>query len=314
MDPKVRALFAILLFPRVFHDTGKPLPPLPAPAPMVRPHAPHAPPKTRPAVRVSPRAAKEKPAATALEPNAPRPELDVKPTSEESTEHSPETPNAPSTDTPSEAQLEQDALHPGAPSAPGTRYGKMTRAQCMQEAKSRALPIVSVDMARGVLAPVRMTGALHGVTYRSAMRESERKTSVFEIFDCRLVLALDDLASTLQKHDVVEVIHMSAYRPPAAKFWKDGQIGTRHAGALALDVGTFVKKDGTTLNVERDYHGYIGLRACPSNAPSNELRTLACETISRDLFHVFLTPGFNWAHRNHFHMEVSGAGTHFYVR
>jgi hypothetical protein len=107
---------------------------------------------------------------------------------------------------------------------------------------------------------------------------------------------------------------MSAYRPPSAKAWKDGQIGTRHSGALALDAGSFVKKDGTTLNVERDYHGYIGLKACPTAAQGNELRALTCEIVDRDLFHVLLTPGFNWAHRNHFHMEVSGAGTHFYIR
>jgi hypothetical protein len=270
--------------------------------------------KPRPSARVSPRAAKEKPvAAPQSDLGTPTAEQTLQPPAEEGSSTAVDTP-ADGTQPASEVQLEQEALHPGAPSAPGTRYGKLTRAQCLQEAKTRALPIVSVDSARGVLAPVRLNGALHGVTYRSAMRESERKTSAFEIFDCRLVLALDDLASTLQKHDVVEAIHMSAYRPPAAKFWKDGQIGTRHSGALALDVGTFVKKDGSTLNVERDYHGYIGLKACPTSAQNNELRMLTCEIVARDLFHVFLTPGFNWAHRNHFHMEVSGAGTHFYIR
>lgn len=209
----------------------------------------------------------------------------------------------------SDAQAEIRDAH----ASPATHYGKLTQAQCMHEARHRNLPLEQVGEARGVLAPVRLRGALHGVTYRSAMREAERKTSVFEIFDCRLVLALDDLAHTLAKHDIVEVIHMSAYRPPAAKYWKDGQLGTRHSGALALDAGTFVKKDGTKLNVERDFHGAIGQKACPA-PQGNELRALACEMIDQNLFHVFLTPGFNWAHRNHFHIEVAAKGNHFYIR
>jgi hypothetical protein len=222
--------------------------------------------------------------------------------------------------TPTSSAPDVDVSVPGKKkNPPATRYARMSRAQCISEAKARGLPVQVIETARGVLAPVRITGALHGVLFHSAISEAARKTSVFEIFDCRLVLALDDATTTLKKYDIVEVIHMSAYRPPAAKLWKDGAIGTRHTGALALDAGTFIKSDGSKFNVEKDFHGQIGQHPCtyppkPGTPESVTFRKLSCELIASELFHVFLTPGFNWEHRNHFHMEVSAGGTHFYVR
>ena len=46
------------------------------------------------------------------------------------------------------------------------------------------------------------------------------------------LLALDDFAKLLAKQDIVEVVHYSAYRPPSAKSWVPGKIGSRHGGAL----------------------------------------------------------------------------------
>lgn len=279
---------------------GRKLPPLPAP----KKPTPHAVARWRPPAKpIPPRAAPptpvEPPAAAAPEP----------PTDQ---------PDAPDTEPPSD---DNEPLPPAAATDPASRYGHMGRATCLAEARKRTLPVVAVDPARGVLAPVRITGPLHGVSFHSAMPAAARKTSVYEIFDCRLVLALDDLAQVLAKHDVVEVVHMSAYRPPPAKGWRDGELGTRHTGALAIDAGTFVRKDGSKLNVEKDFHGAIGQRPCgektgpwPRTDEGVELRKITCEALDAKLFHVFLTPGFNWAHRNHFHMEVSAKGTHFYVR
>lgn len=204
------------------------------------------------------------------------------------------------------------------------RYGAMPHDACIIEATLRKLPVKQEGDLRGVMVPLRLTGPLSGVSFHSAIPEAQRKTSPFEVFDCRLVLAMDDYAKMLAAQDIVEVIHMSAYRPPPAKGWKDGDLGSRHSGALAIDVGAFVKKDGSKLVVEKDYHGYIGQGPCtasgspntpwPPSAEATELRKLTCETVSAKLFHVVLTPGFNWAHHNHFHLEVSAGGSHYYVR
>ena len=85
------------------------------------------------------------------------------------------------------------------------------------------MPFSRVDEARGVLAPVRLDGPLHGVTFRlGAAGGRSGPRARWEIVDCRLALALDDFAAQLAAHDVVEVIHFSIYRPPP-KRWPAGK-------------------------------------------------------------------------------------------
>jgi hypothetical protein len=203
---------------------------------------------------------------------------------------------------------------------PAMRYGNLSPGACLAETARRKLPIKRVDSARGTVTPLRLTGPLHGVSIHSAERPSARATSVFEIMECRLVLALDDWAKTLEAREIVEAIHMSVYRPPPKGF-PAGKEGTRHSGALAIDVGTLVMKDGTKIGVEHDFHGGIGQRPCgPKGPPAQStkegkvLRELTCATIASRFFHVVLTPGFNWAHRNHLHLEVSAKGRGYYVK
>ncbi len=209
---------------------------------------------------------------------------------------------------------------PNATNAPAMKYSKMDRAACEAELGRRTISFARVIEARGVLAPVRLTSKLHGVSFHSALPASARPTSPYEILDCRLVLALDDFSVILAKYDVVEVVHMSVYRPPSARGWAAGHIGKQHSGGLAIDAGSFVKKDGTTLQVERDFHGAIGAPTCgagtgpaPSTPEALTLRKLACEAADAHLFNVELTPDYNWQHRNHFHLEVTPNVTWFMV-
>ena len=202
--------------------------------------------------------------------------------------------------------------------APALRYGKLEPSACEAELTRRAVPFVLVDGARGVLAPVRLTGPLHGVTFHTGLPKAERATSPWEIVDCRLALALDDFAAQLSLHDVAQVIHFSVYRPPVTS-WPTGKLASRHPGALAIDAGSFVKKDGTTLEVERDFHGHIGALTCGTGAHPDqatpqaiELRHILCDAADSRLFNVMLTPDYNRPHRNHFHLEVT-AGVKWFV-
>jgi len=193
--------------------------------------------------------------------------------------------------------------------APARRYGAMDAATCERELRARGVHFEKAAEQRGVLLPVRLTAPIHGVTYRTALTERARKTSPYEILDCRLALALDDFAKILAAHDIVEVIHYSMYRPPSPRSLAPGALGTRHSGALAIDAGSFIRKDGTKIDVEKDFHGGIGQRACgvapPNHANAKELREIVCGAASAHLFNVALTPDYNWQHRNHFHLEVT---------
>lgn len=86
--------------------------------------------------------------------------------------------------------------------------------------------------------------------------------------------------------------------------------GLRHPGGLAIDVGKLRKKDGTWINVATHFHGKIGEKACGADAPvptvaeAKELRSLVCDAMDKHIFTYVLTPNYNAAHRDHFHMEI----------
>jgi len=200
--------------------------------------------------------------------------------------------------------------HPDDPdTTPAVKYAALSPADCETELGNRHIGYTK-ETARGVVDPIRLTGALHGVEFRTDASDTKRADSPYEITDCRLVLAMDDFAEILGKHDIVQVRHYSIYRPPP-KSWPDDKIGGQHNGALAVDAGRFTKRDGSVLDVLKDFHGKIGDPTCGDNAGphpatdnARELRDILCTTVAAHLFNVVLTPDFNRPHRNHFHLEV----------
>ncbi|HEU0031640.1 MAG TPA: extensin family protein [Kofleriaceae bacterium] len=221
-------------------------------------------------------------------------------------------------------QRDRDAIekwidHPGdADAAPAVKYGALTKDACEAELARRKISFVREE-ARGVMAPVRLTGPLHGVTFRTNLPDKQRATSHWEIGDCRLILALDDFAALLAKHDIVEVRHYSMYRP-APDDWPADKPTVRHNAAVALDAGKFIAADGTVYDVDADFNGRLGAKTCgdgakpdPVTPKATLLRTIVCEAVEARLFNVVLTPNYNKPHHNHFHLEVTEGARWFLV-
>jgi hypothetical protein len=191
---------------------------------------------------------------------------------------------------------------------PGRSYGKLDAGACYRALDERSVSYAKVARARGVDAPVRLTGLLHGVDFHSEP-DVHRERMAHEILDCRLALALDDFARMLSQRGVVEVIHLGMYRGdlPLPR----GKRLRHHVAALAIDVAAFVKADGTRVIVQDDWHGRIGAQTCGERAqpwkptPATvELRELLCEAAGAKLFHQMLTPNHDRRHADHFHLEV----------
>jgi hypothetical protein len=203
-----------------------------------------------------------------------------------------------------------------AAATPAVRYGALSQDDCEAELTRRHIEFVREEAA-AVLAPVRLSGALHGVVFRTDQSAEARATSRWEIADCRLVLALDDFAEILSRYSIVEVRHYSMYRPPRSA---RTTIGTQHDGALAIDAGRFIDATGAVLDVDKDFHGRIGDKTCGDGAAPRaatpeaiELRAILCEVVERHLFNVVLTPNYNRPHKNHFHLEVMADVSWFLV-
>ncbi|WP_434043455.1 MULTISPECIES: extensin family protein [Sorangium] len=106
--------------------------------------------------------------------------------------------------------------------SPAYRYANMTDDEAMAELDRRKILYIKVDRAPGVRAPIRLTSRLNGVHFHSVLPPEQRVTSVFEILDARLALALDDFAALLARHDIDEVVHYTMYRPNMPMPGRDG--------------------------------------------------------------------------------------------
>jgi hypothetical protein len=209
-------------------------------------------------------------------------------------------------------------FHPDWEKHASTRYAAMDGPTCTAELGRRGVAFTPVAEAVGVRIPVRLPRDVGGVTYRTEAPQHVRDTGPYDVFDCRLVLALSDFSRVLRTHDIEEVRIFSAWRPGSAKQLGDAD-GTRHAGGLAVDVARFGKrlasgeKERTWLHVEKDFHGRVGAPVCgagaappfPATVEAREIRSIACEAADQHFFTAILTPNYDRAHRNHFHLEVT---------
>jgi hypothetical protein len=206
-----------------------------------------------------------------------------------------------------------------AESTPAFHYANLSDEAVVAELERREIGwSAAMPPPPGVRTPIRLTSALHGVVIHSTLPPAERATSPYEILDARLALALDDFCALLARHDVVEVVHYTMYRPPAAlpADWH-GQI--RHPAGLAIDAGAFRKADGTWLSVGAHWPSNIGAKTCGEGAveqsgrEARELASIVCEAADERLFHFELTPDFDAAHADHVHLEIKPAARSFIV-
>jgi hypothetical protein len=205
-----------------------------------------------------------------------------------------------------EVPAEREALE-----SPAFRYANLSDAQAFAELDRRRVRYRRLAApVPGVRAPIRLIGALRGVHIHSVLPEPRRASTVYEILDARLALALYDFCLVLSHHDVVEVVHFTMYRPPQQRPQQPDQPQTRHPGGLAIDLGAMRKSSGEWLSVGPHWEGSIGAKTCGVGARkllprrARELRSMLCEANDQRLFHYMLSPHFDEAHDDHFHLEI----------
>ena len=198
-------------------------------------------------------------------------------------------------------------------------YANLSDEEALAELGRRGIAWVSATPPLpGVRTPIRLTAPLHGVFIHSTLPPAERAASAFEILDARLALALDDFCALLGRHDVVELVHYTMYRPPG-ETPANWQHQIRHPAGLAIDVGAFKKRDGTWLAVGPHWPSNIGAKTCGDGAveqwgrEARELASIVCEAADERLFHFALTPDFDAAHADHVHLEIKPATRWFIV-
>lgn len=185
------------------------------------------------------------------------------------------------------------------------RYHAEDSEQCLAELALRGVPFAQGPRVPTIVTPVRLTGPLREVVF-----EMHHPTVAHPkdgpVMDCRLLLALDDLAMVVADRGVARVRFNSIHRGR----WVQRR-GWRHAAGVAIDVVELVRRDGEVLNVLRDFDGHgIGSKTCGPGAPeparskARALRELVCAIDESGSFNLILSPHYDRRHRDHLHLEV----------
>lgn len=198
---------------------------------------------------------------------------------------------------------------PDVDTTPAYQYAALAEQDCLAELTRRGVPFEPVGPTRGVDTPLRFKGPVRGVTLRRTLSTAPADNAPQTIADCRLALAIDDLAALLSTLGVVEMQYYSMYRKRGLGFIKPGK---RHPGGRAIDLVSVKLGDGTVYSVQHDFHGRPGQKTCGDgaalprkNTPGAHFwRKVACGMAEKRSFNLILTPHYDWGHRDHFHLEV----------
>jgi hypothetical protein len=164
---------------------------------------------------------------------------------------------------------------------------------------------------RGIPDPVRVEPTIRGVAYRYVSSESPSAM----VMDCGLAPRLARLADIVSEYGIDEIVHIGVYnyRCIGGGTPDSGCTPSQHAYARAIDLHEFGLADNSdTYNVETDWN-ITGRGVCPgtpTGTADQVLHEIACRMHSESVFNIILTPEYNAAHRNHFHVDLT-SGSNF---
>lgn len=184
----------------------------------------------------------------------------------------------------------------------GLRLIEMTQAQCFKLLNKHQVKYKRLQKADYVKYPVQILSPIAGIRYTHT-----RRSKKYSVMDCRLVVALVGLGPVLKEFKVTDVYHMRTHTN-GARVGGKGRT-RRHHWALAIDIARLVTVDGENMDVKRDWadrrKGADPCVAQDSDSKKHKTsRRLICKTAQQDIFHWILTPHYNKAHYDHFHVEI----------
>ncbi|MBH23691.1 MAG: hypothetical protein CMH57_04345 [Myxococcales bacterium] len=142
--------------------------------------------------------------------------------------------------------------------------------------------------------PIWLQSPIAGVRYRTWSGASPTMA-----VSCELALVLEEFGALLARHGIREVIHMGTFNCRTVS--GTGRL-SQHAHGKAIDIWGFVTDEGKPLVVEDDWE--IDAEE-PEGERGRRLKAIISELYEAQLFNVILTPDYNAAHRNHFHLDLT---------
>ena len=149
----------------------------------------------------------------------------------------------------------------------------------------------------GIAHAVELTGTIGGIALVSEDQPL--------VIDCSLAVSLDEAGHYMRALGIAKATFSSAY---SRRNVRGTNRPSKHSYGLAIDVHTFTGPELGTLRVDRDYEQGLGDEVDCVGEPLTQagavLKILQCQLVRSGLFHLVLSPDYDDAHHDHFHLEV----------
>lgn len=196
-----------------------------------------------------------------------------------------------------DAEEVADVIGPPPPAEPGTGEPATPGSSCLRELDRLGVSYEPVER-RGIDVGVEVLGGIGGVRY-----VGYRKRPL--VLDCSLVVSLARIGPYMTAHGIEQVRYSSAYQRRKVR---GSDRWSKHSFGLAIDIHSFSGEALGTLQVKNDYEQGLGDAIDCIGQPLTQggaiLRTLDCQFTRGELFDSVLTPDYDAAHYNHFHLEA----------
>jgi hypothetical protein len=125
------------------------------------------------------------------------------------------------------------------------------------------------------------------------------------VIDCSLAVSLHEVTRYMHALGIERAHFASAY---SRRNVRGTNHPSKHSYGLAIDVSSFTGTDLGTVRVDRDYEQGLGDAVDCVGAPLTQgglvLKILQCQLVRSGLFHLVLSPDYDDAHHDHFHLEA----------
>ncbi|MGE0871645.1 MAG: extensin family protein [Kofleriaceae bacterium] len=149
----------------------------------------------------------------------------------------------------------------------------------------------------GIANAVEITGPLGGVVLSSPLYPL--------VIDCSLAISLDEAGRYLRGLGITRATFSSAY---SRRKVRGTNRPSKHSYGLAIDVHVFAGPELGTLRIDRDYEQGLGDEIDCVGQPLTQagavLKVLQCQLVRSGLFYLVLSPDYDDAHHDHFHLEA----------
>jgi len=159
---------------------------------------------------------------------------------------------------------------------------------------------------RGVsFKPAKRPGIANGVEIHGPLGGVQFSSEQPLVIDCSLAVSLDEAGKYFRELGVAKASFSSAY---SRRNVRGTNRPSKHSYGLAIDVHTFDIGALGTLRIDRDYEQGLGDDVDCVGRPLTQggavLRIMQCQLVRSGLFHLVLSPDYDDAHHDHFHLEV----------